>query len=192
MHYEVFTSCNASFLGLGAQVSGTWYLASGIQNHQNKSLQSMKYLTIISVILLLFPHDAEAQLFKKKYVSNSNTLRTGPYYEYWDKDSVYLSAKGHFCNDSPCKTWKYYWKDGTRRMKVKYRDTLKIKYYRESGRLDQKGYAILDLDSKMIHFYWQGIWKFYDKKRRLYRKALFENGNEVMVLYGPEDPIYYE
>jgi len=77
-------------------------------------------------------------------------------------------------------------------MKVKYRDNLKIKYYRDSGKLDQKGYAILDLDSEVIHFYWHGIWKYYDDKRKLYRIALYENGEEKEVLKGPEDPIYFE
>lgn len=153
---------------------------------------SMKYFGIFSVLLLILSFETSAQLFKKRKNPENDTVNHGVYYEYWDRDSTMLSARGRFCHGSPCKTWKYYWKDGTRRMKVKYRESLKIKYYSESGRLDQKGYAILDLNSKMIHFYWHGIWKFYDKKRRLYRKALFENGNEVMVLYGPEDPIYYE
>jgi antitoxin component YwqK of YwqJK toxin-antitoxin module len=152
----------------------------------------MRLIIYTILFALLIPISAQSQLFRKHKKAEYDTLRNGRYYEYWDKENTILSAKGHFSQDSPCKTWKYYHKDGTRRMKVKYRDQLKIKYYTDSGRLDQKGHAVLDLDAKYIHYYWIGPWRFYDSKRKLYRIALFENGNEVKVLYGPEDPIYEE
>lgn len=77
-------------------------------------------------------------------------------------------------------------------MKVKYRDRLKIKYYRENGQLEKKGYAMLDLDKEAIHFYWQGRWKYFDDRRHIYRIALYENGMEALLITGPEDPIYFE
>lgn len=77
-------------------------------------------------------------------------------------------------------------------MKVKYRDNLKIKYYSDEGRLSHKGYAILELNSQKTHFYWHGLWKYYDENRKLYRKALYKYGEESMVVFGPEDPIYIE
>lgn len=147
------------------------------------------FLIIVSTFLLSAP--TEAQLFKSTQ-KHQDSLTNGSYYEFWDQDSTLLSARGHFCKGRPCKTWKYYYEDGTRRMKVKYRVTLKIKYYTASGKLDQKGYAVMDYNSQQIHFYWHGRWKFYDNKRKLYRIALFENGNEVKILLGPEDPLYFE
>ena len=152
----------------------------------------MRSILVLVILGMLIPTYSQAQLFKKSRNQETDTLKNGLHYEYWDRDSVYLSARGHFCNGSPCKKWKYFWKDGTRRMKVKYRDNLKIKYYRESGKLDQKGYAILDLNAERIHFYWHGLWKYYDNKRKLYRIALYENGEEIKVLFGPEDPFYFE
>lgn len=76
-------------------------------------------------------------------------------------------------------------------MKVKYHKKLKIKYYSPNGRLDMKGYALLDINSQLTHFYWDGLWKYYNPKRKLYRIALYKNGEEIKVLYGPEDPVYY-
>ncbi|MCD4725320.1 MAG: hypothetical protein K8R63_10815 [Bacteroidales bacterium] len=150
----------------------------------------MRSILFLLSLVVFCSFSAEAQLFRKN--RNDNASKNGKYYEFWDKDSTTLSAKGHFCHDLPCKTWKYYYSDGTRRMKVKYRDSLKIKYYTNSGKLDQKGYAMLNLNTENIHFYWHGIWKFYDHKRKLYRIALYENGAEVEVLSGPEEPIYFE
>lgn len=77
-------------------------------------------------------------------------------------------------------------------MKVKYRKRLKIKYYRDNGQLEKKGYAMLDLDKKDLHFYWHGRWKYFNDHRNLYRIALYQDGNEVELIMGPEDPIYYE
>jgi hypothetical protein len=141
-------------------------------------------------MIMIFTLSSEAQLFKRKNKLQQDSLKTGKYYEYWDRDSLHLSAKGHFCNGRPCKKWKYFHYDGKRRMKVKYNDSLKIKYYGETGRLTHKGYARLDWNEQDTHFYWEGVWRYYDHRRRLYRKALFEKGNEIKVLFGPEDPIY--
>ena len=150
----------------------------------------MRSILFFLSFILLCSLSVEAQLFRKN--SKDDASKRRKYYEFWDKDSTTLSAKGHYCRDHPCKTWKYYHSDGTMRMKVKYRERLKIKYYTKLGKLNQKGYAILDLNTEKIHFYWHGIWKYYDNKRKLYRIALYENGVEVKVLSGPENSIYFE
>ena len=152
----------------------------------------MRIIVIIITIGLLAPLSTEAQIFRKHKRPDNNSKRHGKYCEFWGADSSNISAKGHFCDGLACKTWKYYYSDGTRRMKVKYRDNLKIKYYSQAGKLQQKGYAVLDLNVKNIHFFWQGEWKYYNNRRKLYRIALFENGDEIEVLFGPEEPVYYE
>ena len=152
----------------------------------------MKKIILLSLIILFSVLTAKAQLFRKHQSDTLQTSKTKKYYEFWDKDSTSLSAKGKFCQGAPCKTWRYYYKDGTRRKKVKYGERLKIKNYFQNGRLETKGYAILVLDAERIHFYWTGPWKYYDKKRKLYRIALYENGQEVEVIMGPEDPVYFE
>ncbi len=37
-----------------------------------------------------------------------------------------------------------------------------------------------------------GMWKYFTDHRKLYRIALYQGGNEVELIMGPEDPIYYE
>lgn len=77
-------------------------------------------------------------------------------------------------------------------MKVKYHKRLKIKYYRDNGKLEKKGYAHFDLTAKDLHFYWHGTWKYYDDKRHLYRIAIYKNGAEAELVRGPEYPLYFE
>ena len=144
------------------------------------------------MLFLSIAGKADAQIFKKQKVNKNDSLRNGRYYEYWDKDSGRISARGYFINGRPAKTWKYFHSDGTRRMKVKYRDKLKIKYYSPNGTLEQKGYAVLDFNEKDIHFYWDGIWKYFDPKRKLYRIAIYKMGEEKEVAFGPEDPIFFD
>lgn len=152
----------------------------------------MRTLMLLIAALMIVPASADAQLFKGRKKNQCDTLRNGKYTEYWDRDSLHLSAVGHFCCNVPCKRWKYFHYDGTRRMKVKYRDKLKIKYYSDKGKLSHKGYAVLELNSQRTHFYWHGLWKYYDNDRKLYRKALFKYGAEEAVLFGPADPYYEE
>lgn len=114
------------------------------------------------------------------------------YFEYWDKDSTTVNAKGYYCHGLPCKTWRYYHKNGQKRMKIKYRKHLKVKYYRENGKLEKKGRARIDFNAEDIHFYWHGLWKYFDNKRRLYRIAIYQNGEEIELLKGPEYPLYFE
>ncbi|NQT76294.1 MAG: hypothetical protein HQ565_01175 [Bacteroidetes bacterium] len=97
----------------------------------------MRSILFLLSLVLLCSFSAEAQLFRKN--KDDDTRKNGKYYEFWDEDSTRLSAKGHFCHDLPCKTWKY-----------------------------------------------------YDDKRKLYRIALYENGVEVEILSGPEEPVYFE
>ena len=134
---------------------------------------------------------ASAQIFKRHAAGQNDSLRNGKYIDFWDADSGQINTKGYFYNNRPVKTWKYYYSDGTRRMKVKYHDKLKIKYYSPTGILEQKGYAVLDINSETIHFFWDGIWKYYKPRRKLYRIATFKMGEETAVIFGPEDPVYW-
>lgn len=142
--------------------------------------------------MLLIVLSSPAQEGKKEKRPCESCPKHQKYYEYWDSDSTILNARGHYCYGIPCKTWRYYHQNGKRRMKVKYGNRLKIKYYRESGRLEKKGYARLDLNEKDIHFFWHGRWKYYDDKRKLYRIAIYREGEETELIKGPEYPLYFE
>jgi len=152
----------------------------------------MKSIVLFILSMFLIGSQADAQFLKKGEQKENRKDRRIKYFDYWDADSTILNTKGQYRDGMPYKTWRYYHKNGKKRMKVKYGDRLKIKYFKESGQLDKKGYAILDLDPANIHFYWQGTWKYFDERRKLYRIALFENGIETKILMGPEDPVYYE
>lgn len=152
----------------------------------------MKHFFLIVFLVSFCSYYANAQIFKKKDRACETCPRHLVYNEYWDAENTIVNAKGHYCYGLPCKSWRYYHQNGEIRMKVKYRKRLKIKYYRDNGQLEKKGYAMLDLDKEDLHFYWHGLWKYFNDHRKLYRIALYQNGNEAELIMGPEDPIYYE
>ncbi|MFC2106973.1 hypothetical protein ACFLRY_01430 [Bacteroidota bacterium] len=150
----------------------------------------MKRFTII-LLLLLSVIIVNAQFFKKKINQfDSEGQRKGEWIEYWDKDEQHISAKGKFENGDPVGKWKYYHYEGKRRLKFKYqKDRIKVKYYHESGRLDHKGWARMEYTEKEIHYFWEGLWKYYSPKGKLVRTALYENGEEKEVLFSHEQDV---
>jgi len=56
-----------------------------------------------------------------------------------------------------------------------------VKYYDESRALEQKGWAVIDYNEIDTHYYWQGKWKYYNDKRKLFKVSYYENGEEVAV-----------
>jgi hypothetical protein len=151
----------------------------------------MKILGLIFFASLFIQEMYAQQAGREAYYCESCPKRT-LYYEYWDADSTIMNAKGYYCHGLPCKTWRYYHKNGKKRMKVKYGKTLKVKYFRDSGKLEKKGSARLDFSTSDIHFYWHGRWKYFDNRRRLYRVAIYTNGEETRLVKGPEYPLYFE
>ncbi len=144
----------------------------------------MKRLTII-LLLLLSVAMVNAQFFKKKINQfDDEGLREGKWIEYWDKDQQHISARGSFKYGDQIGKWKYFHYEGKRRLKFKYQaNRIKVKYYYESGRLDHKGWARIENSEKELHYFWEGIWKYYSPKGKLIRIALYENGEEKEILF---------
>ena len=148
----------------------------------------MKGLTI-TILLLLSVAMVNAQFFKKKINQyDDDGFRKGKWIEYWDKDQQHISARGNFEKGDPVGKWLYYHYEGKRRLKFKYqKDRIKVKYYHESGRLDHKGWARVEYSKKEIHYFWEGIWKYYSPKGKLTRIALYEMGNEKEILFSLDE-----
>ena len=75
---------------------------------------------------------------------------------------------------------KEYHINGKLRLKFRYyKDRIRVKYYTESRKLEQKGWSVIEYNEDDTHYYWHGKWKFYNNGRKLERVALYENGEEI-------------
>ena len=143
--------------------------------------KNWKLLLIFCLVFILMPAFSTAQLFHRKVNRyDENGKRTGLWVNYWDEEEKIPMTKNHFKDDRETGVCKEYHNNGKLRLKFRYhKDRIRVKYYNEKGRLEQKGWAIMDFAEKEIHYFWHGKWKYYDENRKLIREALYRNGKLV-------------
>ena len=137
------------------------------------------------ILIILFTLPAGAQFWKSKVNQlDENGKKHGYWIEYMDSSHEDISGKGSFEHGRETGKWKHYHFNGKRRLKYKYmKDDIKVKYYYPNGRLEQKGRARIEYSKKDVHYFWEGEWRFYDEKRKLVKKMMFQNGVEGKVIW---------
>lgn len=118
--------------------------------------------------------------FINKYDTKGN--RKGLWKHYWDEEK-HIQRKGHYKHGEEIRTWKYYDLNGDLVKKEKYnknRDTILIKNYYPEGKTESIGKACLVIENdSTLHFYWTGIWKFYNRDGSLNHTELYDRGRKV-------------
>ena len=139
------------------------------------------FFIFFCLVFILLPVFTTAQLFHRKVNRyDENGKRTGLWVNYWDVEKKIPMTKNHFKDDRETGVCKEYHNNGRLRLKFRYyKDRIRVKYYDENRRLEQKGWAVIDFTEKDIHYYWHGKWKFFNKNRKLLRVALYRNGELV-------------
>lgn len=143
-------------------------------------INSIKFILVVGI--LLSPFLLPAQLFKKSLNEyDENGKRKGHWCTYWDDDKRVPMSKARYKNGREVGVSKEYHINGTIRLKFRYhKNRLRVKYYDENRRLEQKGWAILEYNEADSHYYWQGKWKFYNANRKVDRISHYVNGEEVV------------
>ncbi|MBC5991574.1 toxin-antitoxin system YwqK family antitoxin [Pontibacter cellulosilyticus] len=100
---------------------------------------------------------------------------------FFGKDDTVI-RNGRFRHGNEVGNWKYYYPDGTRYMKEKYRrnsEVLQVTKYHENGKLARKGEARLIKTSTMDRYFWFGDWEVYDTDGEFSHIEMYESGNLV-------------
>lgn len=135
-------------------------------------------LLIVFIVGISF--SANAHLFKRKVNRYKNGLREGLWITYVDSANKKIESKGKFKVGREKGKWKYYSEDGVLRRKEVFRkEEIFITYYYDNGKKESCGMALIKLDANLLHFYWTGDWKYYDRIGKLKRIATFKNGEEI-------------
>lgn len=88
--------------------------------------------------------------------------REGLWIEKYSLDSAHYRSVGKYKNDDPIKKWRYYL-DGVLIKKEKYGSrSCKTKLYHPNRKTKAKGVTKIEQDIKQIHWYYSGIWKYYE------------------------------
>lgn len=136
------------------------------------------------VILILFAITGFSQpFFRKINQLDAKGNRQGKWITWQDSARRLPSCKSWFKEGSEYRTTKYYHPNGKVRLKMQYKgdSVIKVKYLDSTGHIIQKGRALRIYSPAEIRYCWDGEWKFYDEKHKLYRTALYRKGEEVII-----------
>jgi antitoxin component YwqK of YwqJK toxin-antitoxin module len=124
----------------------------------------------------------QSQLFNRQFNQfGEDGFKTGKWISYWDENEKIPMSKAKYKQGREVGVSKEYHINGRIRLKFRYdKDRIRVKYFSESRKLEQKGWARMDYTAEDIHFYWHGSWKFYDADRKLIRKSHYQFGEEII------------
>ena len=104
--------------------------------------------------------------------------KEGKWVEFYDDGTKYKSVE-YYKHDQPVKKWKSYM-NGKIYKTEKYKNGICIvKYYHKNGNLQSKGKTKIEIDSKEMHWFYFGDWKFFSDKGRLTEIRKYEKGELV-------------
>ena len=115
-----------------------------------------------------------------------NNLRHGRWV-YQDSTSTdVLTSKGRYRNGNEVGKWKHY-ANGVLFREEKFRENrAQVVNYYPNQKVESKGTTGLDRSAEMIHWYYDGKWKFYTEDGRLDSVKIFDKGTLVSA-EGNED-----
>jgi len=139
-----------------------------------------KYFGIVVLLLLIL--QSQAQLFNKSLNEfDEQGKRKGKWITFWDEEEKIPMSKARFKDGREVGVNKEYHINGNLRLKFRhYKKRMRVKYYTENRKLEQKGWSIIEYNAEDTHYYWHGKWKYYNSKRKIERICHFENGREVV------------
>jgi antitoxin component YwqK of YwqJK toxin-antitoxin module len=108
-----------------------------------------------------------------------NKKREGLWIENYSIDSSQYESIGSYKNDDPIKKWKYYLNGKLIKKELYYKNFSKIKFFHENRKLESKGNTQLDQNTKKLHWYYSGIWKYYDTQGKLIMTRNYDKGELV-------------
>lgn len=96
---------------------------------------------------------------------------------YWDKEKKITARKFHYKDDRESGVCKMYNSEGKIMMKERHlKRRIKVKNYNEQGKIQQKGYGVMEFQTDKIRFFWEGHWKSYAENHRLTGISVYKDG----------------
>lgn len=140
----------------------------------------MLRLSLFCIAAFAFNLVAFTQLFNKSINQyDDNGKRKGKWITYWDDENQVPMSFAKFENGKEVGVSKEYHINGEMRLKFRYyKNRMRVKYYNEQGKLEQKGWSVMEYNEEDTHYYWHGKWKFYSEEGKLVRISFYESGNE--------------
>jgi len=133
-----------------------------------------KSITILIILVITLSVKSQCKYYNKV---NAEGKKTGLWLMYLDNEKKVLTRKFHYKNDRESGVCKMYNPEGKLMMKERHlKKRIKVKNYNEQGKIQQKGYGIMEFNTDKIRFYWHGHWKFYAENHHLTGISIYKDG----------------
>jgi antitoxin component YwqK of YwqJK toxin-antitoxin module len=138
---------------------------------------------LLTLFALPFFFSLQGQCWKKDVNRlDEEGRRTGKWVSWWDEEEKVPMSRARFRDGREVGVSKEYHYNGKLRLKFRYaRHRIRVKYYSQERKLEQKGWSVIEYNEADTHYYWHGKWKFYDARHRIQRVSYYSNGEEVAI-----------
>lgn len=143
----------------------------------------MKWV-LLSAIFLFCTASYGQFLKRQKNQLDENGKRKGLWVTYWDEEEKLKMSVAKFKDGYEVGKSKEYFQNENLRLKFRYqKNRIRAKYYSADGKLEKKGWAVIEYNIEDVHYYWQGKWKYYNEKRKVQSISFYENGKKISLEY---------
>lgn len=132
-----------------------------------------------NLLLLLFCGILLSGCKSKPINQKIDKKKEGVWIDNYTQDSTNYKSFEYYKHDEPIKKWKSYI-NGKIYKTEKYKNEIcTVKYYYKNGKLQSKGKTKIEIDSKKIHWFYFGDWKFYSDEGKLEEIKKYNNGELI-------------
>jgi antitoxin component YwqK of YwqJK toxin-antitoxin module len=102
--------------------------------------------------------------------------KEGAWIDDYTQDDINYKSYEYYKHDQPVRKWKSYI-NGKIYKTEKYKNgSCTVKNYYENGKVQSKGKTKIEGESRQLHWFYFGDWKFYSDKGRLTEIKKYNNG----------------
>ena len=108
-----------------------------------------------------------------------NNKKEGVWIDTFTNNKISYRIIGRFKNDNEVGTWRFYENNKlARKKKIKKKFCIKI-FYHKNGVVESKGKTKTDIADKTLHWYYDGLWKYYNEKGKLLETRFYNSGTLI-------------
>ena len=108
-----------------------------------------------------------------------NGLKTGLWVTKDGNGKAGYKSRGRYRKDKEKGIWKYFYND-TLYQKDRYSgNNARVRFYHPNKKIRASGKTSMDYNGKLLHWYYNGDWKYFDTKGNLVKVVTYKKGSPI-------------
>ena len=134
----------------------------------------VKAYFLFAFIIILFLGACRVNRYK-------NNLKTGLWITITKDDNGHpgYKSRGRYKKDKEKGVWKYFYND-TLYQKDRYSgNSARVRFYHPNKKIRASGKTEMNYNGKLLHWYYNGDWKYFDTQGNLVKVVTYKKGNPI-------------